>query len=103
MEVPELVTSAVAAFKGKTDIALGNILGSNIFNIVLILGLSATISPIAVAGNLIFDILFLIVVTIIIGILVFTGKGEGRTFTKVEGFALVAMYTGYIVYVIMRN
>lgn len=101
--LPELVTSAVAAFKGKTDIALGNVLGSNIFNIVLIIGLSATISPIAVAGNLIFDILFLIAATVIIGILVFTGKGEGRTFTKVEGIALVAMYIGYIAYIVIRN
>ncbi|MDU3721836.1 MAG: calcium/sodium antiporter, partial [Clostridium celatum] len=68
--LPELVTSAVAALKGEEDMALGNILGSNIFNILLIIGISSVISPILVSSTLIVDFVFLIVVTLFIGIVV---------------------------------
>ena len=101
--LPELVTSVVAAIKGEEDIALGNILGSNIFNILLIIGLSSAISPIAVSSNLIFDFVFLIVVTLIIGIMIFANKSEEKRFGKKEGIILVVFYVIYMIYIIIRN
>ena len=101
--LPELVTSVVAAVKGEEDIALGNILGSNIFNILLIIGLSSAISPIAVSHNLIFDFVFLIVVTLIIGIMIFINKSEEKRFGKKEGIILVVLYVIYMIYIIIRN
>ena len=101
--LPELVTSVVAAIKGEEDIALGNILGSNIFNILLIIGLSSAISPIAVSSNLIFDFVFLIVVTLIIGIMIFANKSDEKRFGKKEGIILVALYVIYMIYIIIRN
>lgn len=101
--LPELVTSVVAAIKGEEDIALGNILGSNIFNILLIIGLSSAISPIAVSNNLLFDFIFLIIVTLIIGIMIFFNKKEEKNFGKKEGIILVAFYVFYMAYIIIRN
>lgn len=101
--LPELVTSVVAAIKGEEDIALGNILGSNIFNILLIIGLSSAISPIAVSSNLIFDFVFLIVVTLIIGIMIFANKSDEKRFGKKEGIILVVLYVIYMIYIIIRN
>ena len=101
--LPELVTSVVAALKGEKDIALGNILGSNIFNILLIIGLSSAISPIAVSNNLLFDFIFLIIVTLIIGIMIYFNKKEEKNFGKKEGIILVAFYVFYMAYIIIRN
>ncbi|MEN8077677.1 calcium/sodium antiporter [Clostridioides difficile] len=101
--LPELVTSAVAAIKGEEDIALGNILGSNIFNILLIIGASSAISPILVSSNLIFDFVFLIAVTILIAIMIFASKKEEKVFGKKEGIILVVLYIIYMIYIIMRN
>lgn len=101
--LPELVTSIVAALKGENDIALGNILGSNIFNILLIIGLSSTISPIPVAANLMIDFLYLLAITIFLFVLIFTGKGKEKKLTRFEGLLLVTLYIGYMIYIIIRN
>lgn len=101
--LPELVTSLVAARKGENDIALGNILGSNTFNILLILGLSSAISPITIAGSLVVDLLFLIAVTLFIGVIIFFNKNKEKLLTKYEGLLLIALYVGYTIYIIMRN
>lgn len=101
--LPELVTSLVAAKKGENDIALGNILGSNTFNILLILGLSSLISPITIAASLSVDLIFLIIVTLIIGALIFLNKKKEKVLTRYEGLFLLALYIGYTVYIIMRN
>lgn len=101
--LPELVTSVVAAIKGEEDIALGNILGSNIFNILLIIGASSAISPISVSNNLLFDFIFLIVVTILIAAMIFTSKKEEKSFGRKEGIVLVILYIIYMIYIIMRN
>ncbi|EOU1702985.1 calcium/sodium antiporter [Clostridium perfringens] len=101
--LPELVTSLVAAKKGENDIALGNILGSNTFNILLILGLSSLISPITIAASLSIDLIFLIIVTLIIGALIFLNKKKEKVLTRYEGVFLLVLYVGYTVYIIMRN
>lgn len=101
--LPELVTSVVAAFKGEKDIALGNVLGSNIFNILLIIGVSSLITPIPVARTLIVDFIFLIAVSVFIFGLIFFNKRQEKKLSRAEGAILVAIYVGYIIYIICRN
>ena len=101
--LPELVTSVVAAVKGEEDIALGNILGSNIFNILLIIGSSSLITPISVARTLIVDFIFLTAVSVFVFGLIFFNKKQEKKLSRVEGAILVALYAGYIIYIICRN
>lgn len=101
--LPELVTSIVAALKGQNDIAVGNVLGSNIFNILLILGTSATILPIPVSPSLFIDMLFLIGITAILGLFMFLGKNKENKISRIEGILLVLLYVGYTTFIIMRN
>jgi cation:H+ antiporter len=107
--LPELATSVVAALKKNSDIAIGNVVGSNIFNILLVLGVSASISPTSigydVASN--FDIYFLLIMTTLLFVFFFVGtkgKTTGGTTTYVidrwqSGVLLVAVL-GYIVYLL---
>ena len=95
----ELVTSVTAARKGESDIAIGNIIGSGLFNIFFVLGVSATIHPIAVSSKLIFDFIILAIVTVISHVFAYSKKEVD----KKEGFALTAMYIAYMVYIIIRN
>lgn len=101
--LPELVTSVVAIIKGEDDIALGNILGSNTFNLLLILGVASAINPIEVSMSLFIDLAVLLAVTLLIGALVFINKKEEKTISRKEGFLLILVYIVYTVYVIMRN
>ncbi|MBU3102506.1 calcium/sodium antiporter [Clostridium gasigenes] len=101
--LPELVTSIIAAIKGKNDIALGNVFGSNIFNMLLILGTAASINPIPVLPQLGIDLIFLIVVTLILGGFMFVGKKGKSKLSRKEGLILVLMYVVYIVYIVIRN
>ena len=101
--LPELVTSVVAILKGEDDIALGNILGSNTFNLLLILGTASAINPIKVSTSLFIDLAVLLVVTLFIGALVFINKKEEKTISRKEGFLLIMVYIVYTVYVIIRN
>ena len=97
--LPELVTSISAALKKESEIALGNIVGSNIFNILFVLGASATISPLAVNDKVFMDVVFMIVLTVVL--LIFS-----RTHFKIgkrEGVVLVTAYIIYLVYIIVRN
>lgn len=96
--LPELVTSIVAAKKGESDISLGNVVGSNIFNIFLILGTSAAISPMTVTNTYMYDIGVLILVSIAVFIPIAVTKKVGRG----VGTAMVASYIAYTVYLIMR-
>lgn len=96
---PELATSVVATRKKNVDIAIGNIVGSNIFNIFLILGTSAVIYPVAPQEQSNIDLLINIVASILLFLFLFTGKG--RRLDRVEGLVLVAGYTAYIVMLIM--
>lgn len=97
--LPELATSVTAALKGKTGIALGNVIGSNIFNIFLVLGCSATVRPLPFGsvGNV--DLLVLTVSCLLFWI--FGRVYKERTITRPEGALLAACYVGYIAYLII--
>jgi len=96
--LPELVTSMVAAKKGESDLALGNAIGSNIFNVVFILGSSALISPMTV------DILAIIdtIAVIAISALVLAFSTTGKKISRTEGGIMVASYIAYLVYMCVR-
>jgi len=96
--LPELVTSVIAAKKGENDLALGNIIGSNIFNILFILGASATIHPISVGINSIYDTLILLMVSVI----AFLFAKNKREISRNEGIIMILMYAAYMVYLILR-
>lgn len=96
--LPELVTSIVAAKKGESDIALGNVVGSNLFNIFFILGSSATILPMHVSGTYIYDIGLLILVSVLAYIPIAKNKKVGR----VMGTVMTLSYVAYTAYLIMR-
>ena len=97
--LPELVTSITAAKKGENDMAVGNVVGSNIFNVLGILGVSGVITPIAAEGTAIIDGIILIAVSLIAYIWYLTGKKMSRT----EGAVLVTLYGAYMAYIIIRN
>ncbi len=96
--LPELVTSIVAARKNEVDMALGNAIGSNIFNILMVLGIASAISPISIITENIIDLCVLIAFTVCVWIFAGSKKKIGR----VEGFCMVALYAAYAVYIIIR-
>ena len=92
--MPELATSVVAAVKKKPGIAIGNVIGSNLFNIFLVLGASATVTPLPLGNIGISDMLMLVVSSVL-----FWAAGwffKDKTITRVEGAIMVALYVGYI-------
>lgn len=95
--LPELTTSIIAALKGNTDIAIGNITGSNIFNVFWILGVSAIICPIPL-GNSQLDLIVNIVMSVLLFTFVFTGKG--RKIVRWEGILFVLTYGAYLMYLL---
>lgn len=96
--LPELVTSITASRKGESGLALGNVVGSNIFNIMFILGMSSTLHPIAAEAVAFTDILILITLTLIIYIFCKLRGQMGR----LMGFACAAAYIIYSIYIILR-
>lgn len=99
--LPEIVTSVVAAWKGKSDIAVGNIIGSNIFNILLILGTSAMVRPIAYNHALNIDEYVLLACTTLLFVTMFTGKRHALE--RWEGILLITSYIGYCAFLIIRG
>lgn len=93
--LPELVTSVTAAIKGDSDIAIGNILGSNIFNILLILGVSSVITPITYSVSYNNQILVLIIGTILLALFPFIGAKNKMT--RTNGFAYLVIYAIYMI------
>lgn len=97
--LPELVTSIVAASKGETGMAVGNVVGSNIFNLLLILGVSSAIHPIAISMASFVDLCVLLAVSLIAFGFVITGKRINRA----EGFTMIVMYLAYTAFSIWRG
>ena len=96
--LPELVTSVVAARKNEVDMALGNAIGSNIFNILMVLGIAGAISPIAFLTENVIDIVVLLVFSLIVWIFAWTKEKLNRK----EGLCMLLLYAVYVVYICMR-
>jgi cation:H+ antiporter len=99
--LPELVTSVLAARKGNADIAVGNIIGSNIFNIFWILGVTSIITPVTVSPVAYIDILIMIAVTMLLMFVLFVGKKQ--TLSKGKGIVFILLYIAYTIYLVMRG
>ncbi len=97
--LPELATSIVAVRKKNVDIALGNVVGSNIFNIFFILGVSTTITPVLLQESSFIDIFVNIAASLLLFIFVFTGRG--RKVERWEGFLFLILYIIYVTYLVM--
>ncbi len=97
--LPELITSVVAARKGNSDLALGNIIGSNLFNILFVLGLTMIISPFAVTADNIIDSLVVLGVSVLCYVFAAVNKKIGR----VKGIVFLICYSAYLAYIIMRG
>lgn len=96
--LPELATSAVAAYKGEKDIAVGNVVGSNIFNILSILGIAPLIRPIAGSTITGIDLLVMCGITLAMGIMMTAGK----TIRRAEGAVLLLIYIGYMGWLVVN-
>ena len=97
--LPELVTSIVASRKGQNDIAVGNVIGSNIFNILFILGMSATIGNIGTDMNGVIDTCVLVGIMLVTFIFTLSRKKIGRA----EGAVMILIYAAYTAYLLMRS
>lgn len=99
--LPELATAIVAAIKGKADMAVGNVIGSNIFNVFLVLGVTAVIKPIPFGSIGLFDLSVLLLATILFWL--FGQVYKERTITRSEGTLMFSLYVGYIVWLIVTS
>ncbi|MBQ7226974.1 MAG: calcium/sodium antiporter [Clostridia bacterium] len=97
--LPELVTSVVASIKKENDIAVGNVIGSNIFNVIFILGVSSTISNLTLTMAGLFDMLVMLGSGLIILIISMFSK----KMTRWQGIVTLLLYVGYLAYIIVRN
>ena len=98
--LPELATSLVAAIKGKEQLALGNIFGSNVFNAMMILGLSSVITPLSFASMTIVDIITLVLSAVLLLIWAYTGRKN--RIDRREGAAMLLCYVAYNVFLFSR-
>ena len=97
--LPELVTSITALKKGENQLVIGNVIGSNIFNILFVLGASSAISAIPISPNMLIDTLIMVAVTILCFIF---GKTQDK-YDKKEGIVLIALFIAYMIFAILRN
>ena len=96
---PELVASTVAAYRGETDLSIGNLMGSNIFNIFAVIGITSMVSPMGVTDNAInFDMWWMIGVALFMAVALFTGSKIKRW----EGVLMIATYAAYMVVILLR-
>lgn len=96
--LPEFVTSIMAIKKGENEIAIGNVVGSNIFNILLILGISSVVNPLIVNIVGLIDVLFMIASSVLLYLFVRKNKNLNRY----QGIIFILLYVGYIIYTIIR-
>ena len=96
--LPELVTSTIAAKKGQNDIALGNVIGSNIFNILFVIGIASTVNPLTTNGEVVIDLIVMMSITTLLFALAFTGKLGKKT-----GILFITIYVLYVTYLILRT
>jgi cation:H+ antiporter len=99
--LPEIATSAVAAYRKSADIAVGNVVGSNIFNIFWVLGLASLIRPIPFSPALNMDIIMVILATTLLFIILFVGRRH--TIARWEGGGFIVLYAAYLAYLIHRG
>ena len=99
--LPELITSIVAATKKNAGIAIGNVLGSNILNIFVVLGISGLITPLQFDNQLNVTLLFLFAANSLMTLFVFTGKG--RKLSRFEGVLMLCAFTGFMAYTIISK
>ena len=97
--LPELATSAMAAYRNNVEIAVGNVVGSNIFNIFFVLGISATITPLPLQKNNNIDISMVIFSTFLLFITMFTGRRH--IMDRWEGWLLLGLYVSYILFLVV--
>ena len=99
--LPELASSVMAARKGEHDIALGNVIGSNLFNTLAVVGLAAVIHPMSVAAEVLSrDVLVMGLLTVLLFAFAWSRKGHGGRINRFEGGVLLAGYIGYTVYLL---
>jgi len=99
--LPELATSAMAAYRKNVEIAVGNVVGSNIFNIFCVLGISATIKPLPFQAESNLDITVVVMSSLLLFLAMFTGKK--RSLDRWEGIVFLILYGGYLTFLIMRG
>ena len=97
--LPELVTSITALKKGENQLVIGNVIGSNIFNILFVLGASSAISAIPISSGMLIDVVFMLAVTILCFIF---GKTQDK-YDKKEGAILLVLFIAYMAFAILRN
>ncbi len=101
--LPELAVSAVAAFRGEYGLAIGNIVGSNIFNLLAVIGVAAVIQPAALPPSVLsLHIFVMVAFTLVLFAMTYEYEGRGQI-TRFEGFALIAAYLAYQAYVVVQN
>ncbi len=100
--LPELVTSIAAARKGETDMAIGNVIGSNIMNVLMILGISGVITPIVIEPSALTETLIDCGIYIAVCLLAYVFCLTSKKITRIEGGTLLAIYVGYTAYIIIR-
>lgn len=92
------MTSVMAVKKGENDIAIGNVVGSNLFNILFILGLASTISPISISMMAFIDVIFMLFTTVLLYIFM----KKQNSITKTNGIIFIVIYIAYLSYTIIR-
>jgi len=96
--LPEIMTTVVAGLRRQTDVAVGNIIGSNIFNILCILGLTALIRPITISNEIFLDLFVVLFITLLLFAFMFIGKRH--ILERYQGWIFVLGYLGYLVYIV---
>jgi cation:H+ antiporter len=99
--LPELITTIIAVFKKKIDLAIGNVIGSNIFNIFWVLGITSVIKPIIFPSIIFIDLMILLIASFLLFLFMFVGSRH--SIDKWQGILFIIMYLGYIIFLIFRG